>query len=486
MGITDSTMMNRTVWNIAAIILVGVCILVVPNAVNAQGTEFHGGIQVGARNTDNVYLVSSPDEIDDTIYQVSPFLDLSFENQRINAEVSYRFDWYDYSDLGTSNEFHRYDASFIGDLVQDTLYLDLGDSRSQSVVDPDYVIPPEGLPGFGNVGDRDSYYYGSRFEKTFGRSVSVSANYRSEDVSYDESDFDGEQSVQNNVNESARFEIQNYKREQGLTWAARYEWNETDYDVSLPWEYQKASAELGFWANGKTRFFASGGQESAWDDPVDRSLQDKFWEAGFAYKNGEKLDAEFAAGERSFGSSWRGRLNFAFRRGNLSLDYAETPTTVGQDRYARSMLEEPNEPNDLLARPGGSERYILKRGQASLNFEFRRTSLGFIVYDEERTGRFSDDGEQQGDESQNGVSMTFSWQLGARTEVAASGSINSRESDESGTHDFIAGSLTASYQLGSSLGLSLGYSYSEQDPDAGSTGRDYVANIVSLFLNYSF
>jgi uncharacterized protein (PEP-CTERM system associated) len=112
--------------------------------------------------------------------------------------------------------------------------------------------------------------------------------------------------------------------------------------------------------------------------------------------------------------------------------------------------------------------------------------LGFIVYDEERTGRFSDDGEQQGDESQNGVSMTFSWQLGARTEVAASGSINSRESDESGTHDFIAGSLTASYQLGSSLGLSLGYSYSEQDPDAGSTGRDYVANIVSLFLNYSF
>jgi hypothetical protein len=348
------------------------------------------------------------------------------------------------------------------------------------------VIPPEGLPGIGNVGDRDTYFYSPRFSKTFGRSVAVNAIYRYEDVSFDESDFEDAPNIQDNVNESARFEVQNYKREEGLTWAARYEWNETEYDRSSPWEYQKASAELGFWMSSNMRIFASGGQESAWDDPVDRSLQDPFWEAGFAFKNGDKFDAEFAAGERSFGSSWRGRLNLAFRRGSLSLSYAETPTTTGLDRYARGYLVDPEKPNDLLARPGSAERYILKRGQVSANFEFRRTSLGFTVFDEERTGRFQDDGTPLGDESQNGVSIRFSWQLGAKTELAASGSIKNREIADGGNLEFINGSLSASYQLGSSLGLTLGYDYTEQDPDAGSVGRDYVSNIFSLFLDYAF
>jgi hypothetical protein len=452
----------------------------------AQGAEFEGGIQVGVRNTDNVFLVTSPDEMDDTIFQISPYLNLIYENQRVNASVRYQFDWYDYSDLGESNKYHFYDAKFIGDLVQDVLYLDLGAARSQSVVDPDSLIPPGSLPGFGNVGDRDTYFYSPRFEKTFGRSVTVNANYRYEDISYDESDFDDAQDIQNNVNESASFEIENYKRQEGLTWAARYEWNETEYGRALPWEYQKASAELGFWMTGNSRIFASGGQESAWDDPVDRSLQDGFWEAGFAFNNGDKLNAEFAAGERSFGSSWRGQLDFAFRRGELSLSYAETPTTIGFDQYARGNLVNPEEPSDLLTRPGSAERYISKRGQASLNFEFRRTSLGFSVFDEERTGRTRDDGTPLGDESQNGVSITFSWRLGVKTELAASGAVNSREYETKGNQDFITGGLSARYQLKSSLGISLAYGYAEQDPDAGSTGVDYVSNIVSLYLDYSF
>jgi uncharacterized protein (PEP-CTERM system associated) len=240
---------------------------------------------------------------------------------------------------------------------------------------------------------------------------------------------------------------------------------------------------LGQW---QTRIFASGGKESAWDDPIDRSLQDDFWEAGFAYRNGDKFSAEFAAGERSFGSSWRGQLDYSFRRGELSFSYADTPTTSGLDRYSRGNLLDPQEPNDFLTQPGIAERYISVRGQASLSFEFRRTTLGFIAYDVYRTGRFSADGTPIGDESQQGVSVLFSWQLGARTELAASGSINSRETELGDKREFIAGTVNASYQFGSSIGMSLGYNYSEEDPDFGSSGRDYVANVLSLFLTYSF
>jgi uncharacterized protein (PEP-CTERM system associated) len=452
----------------------------------AQGAEFHGGLKVGVLDTDNVFLAAAPNEVDETVFQVSPSLDFDYENQRISTTIRYQFDWYDYSDLNTSNEYHRYDATFTGELVPDTFFVEVGGSRSQSIVDPDAIIPSNGLPISGNLADRDEYYFNPRFEKALGRFATVRADYRYADVDYDESDFEETAFVQDNVNESANFEIQNYAREEGFTWALRYEWNETEYDLSLPWEYQQASAEIGAWVNGSTRIFASGGKESAWDDPIDTSLQDAFWEAGFAYRNGDKLSAEFAAGERSFGSSWRGQVDYSFRRGELSFSYADTPTTTGLDRYSRGNLLDPQEPNDLLTRPGVAERYILERGQASLTFEFRATTLGFIAYDENRTGRFTADGTPIGDESQQGVSVSFTWQLGARTELAASGSISNRETELGGKDDFITGLVSASYQFGSSLGLSLGYNYSEQDPDFGSGGPDYVANVLSLFLIYSF
>lgn len=452
----------------------------------AQGAEFHGGVQVGVLDTDNVFLTAAPNEVDETVFQISPSLDLDFENNRVSTSIRYRFDWYDYADLDTTNKYHRFDAIFVGQLVPDTFFIEFGGSRSQSVVDPDAVIPTDGLPISGNRSDRDEVYFSPRFEKEVGRFATISANYRYADVSFDESDFAGTAPIQDNINESANFEIQNYAREEGLTWAIRYDWNETEYDLSLPWEYKRATAEFGVWVNGRTRIFASGGKESAWDDPIDRSLQDEFWDAGFAYNNGDKVSAEFAIGERSFGSSWRGELAYSFRRGELSFSYAERPSTSGLGRFRRGNLINPEEPNDLLARPGSAERYVSERGQANLSFEFRRTTLGFIAYNENRTGRFSADGMPMGDESQRGFSVLFSWQVGSRMNLSASGSVSNRENELANEQDFITGSVRASYQFGSSIGMTLGYQYSEQDPGVGSNGREYVANVLSLFLTYSF
>ena len=485
MAITDSTMKNKRNFRPRNLIP-GFSLLLLGSAASAQGVDFQGTIRVGALKTDNVFLVTAPDETDETIFQISPSLSLDYENQRMNAVIRYQFNWYDYSDLDTSNEYHRYDAALTGQLVPDTLFLEVGGSRSQSIVDPDAVIPTGALPISGNLTDRDEYFVNPRFEKTFGRSVTVTADYRYADVRFDESDLEDPLFIQDNTNESASFELENYERGQGLTWAAAYEWEETEYELSLPWEFQIATVELGFWANGSTRIFASGGLESTWDDPIDRSLEDDFWEAGFAYRNGDRISAEFAAGERSFGSSWRGNLDFTFQRGELAFSYAETPTTVGWDRFNPGNLLDPEEPDDLLARPGNAERYISNRGQASLNLNFRRTELGFVIFDEERTGRYSADGTPLGDETQNGASASFSWQAGARTEFAASGSIYNRETETAGETEYLKATISASYRVGSSVFLTLGYDYYEQDPEDSVTDPDYVARVVSFFVSYQF
>ena len=478
--------MNNKIRNKNAYILAVAIQIVTSVPATAEGLDITGTIRAGIANSDNIFLLPPPDEVEETTYIISPQLNLDYSNQRIVSLVRYQYDWFKYSDLDTTNEFHRYDARLDSTLIEDALFLDLGASRSQSVVDPDAVVPPGGLPISNNLADRDEYFANPRLDKTFGQAVSMLLDYRYADIRYRGRDSESATQIQNNTNQSANFQLENYARGQGLTWALAYEWRETEYDLSLPWEYRRANAELGVWAGSNMRIFASGGKESAWDDPVDRSLQDEFWETGFAYQNGERASAEFAAGERSFGSSWRGRLDWNFRRGNLQLSYAETPTTYGVNSFSRGNLIDPEEPNDYLAFPGRSERFISERGQVSLRLDFRRTSFTVRAFDETRTGRFTDDGTQLEDESQRGVSAAMEWQPGSRTEIAALGSLSNRENESGDNVDFITGIISASYSVGSSVGITIAYQYAKQEPEEGSIGNDYVSNIVSFYVTYSF
>jgi len=472
MATTDSTMKTKKNFQ-PRILIIGLNFILLSGAASAQGLDFEATIRVGASKTDNIYLVPAPDETEQTVYRITPALSLDYENQRIDAVIRYQFNWYKYDEVDRTDRYHRYDAGVTGELVDETLFLEIGASRFQAVIDPDGTIPPGNLPISNNTTD-------PRFDKTFGGSVTTRASYRYAEVRFDD------EAIQGNTNENASFGIENYRNGQGFTWAARYAWWETQYDVSPPWEYRIASAELGFWANAKTRVFASGGKESAWDDPIDRSLQDEFWEAGFAYNNGDKMSAEFAAGERSFGSSWRGELDFSFQRGVLAFSYAETPTTVGRDRYSPGNLLDPEEPEDLLTQPGRAESYISKRGQASLNLNFRRTGFRFIIFDEERIGLHTSDGTELGDTAQNGASASFTWQVGARTEFSARGTISDRGTGTASDSRHIRATILANYRLGSSAFLTLSYDYSEQDPEDPDIGRDYEARVVSVFVSYRF
>jgi hypothetical protein len=455
-------------------------------ATSAQSMDFSGGLQVGVSNTDNVFLAPSPDETSETIYVVSPQLNLDYVKQRVHASAGYRFDWYRYTGLDTTDSYHSYDAQLTGEITQDTLFLEIGASRSQSLKNPDAAIPSGQLPISNNLADRDEYYLEPRFEKNFGGSITASAEYSLREIDYDDSDFDETEFIQDNTNQSASFNLNNYGREQGATWAFRYDWRETDYELSLPWEYRSAAVEAGLWVSGKARLFASAGKESPWDDPTDRSLQDGFWELGFAHKSGDRLGAEFAAGERSFGSSWRGELDYVFRRGSLTFQYAEVPTTTGYNDYGRPIPFDPDDPYDLLTRPGEAERFISNRGQVTLDLELRRTQARFYFFDEKRTERFQADGTSLSDEAQRGVSAFFTWQVGIRTSMNLRASVNSREYENAAEDEFRVASLGAQYQLSRTVDLALVYSYSQQDSEGGTRGGDYVANVLSFFATYSF
>jgi hypothetical protein len=447
----------------------------------AAEKEFEASLRLGAAKLDNVFLVPPGNEVDDLAYVVSPMIGFDYESTRWDANLEYTYAWFQYSDLDIDSSYSNYLGSVTGKALDEALQLEVGAERRQVLRDPGDVIPPNQLPLSGNLSDQDVYFANPRFLKTFRVATTLKLDYRYEEITYDDP------TTQGNSNQDALFSLDNYAKGQGLTWALRYLWQQTEYELAVPWEYQRASAELGFWANSHVRLFVNAGKESPWDDPVDSSLTDPFWEAGFAYSVKDRLRAEFAVGEREFGSSWRGEIDYTFKRGNTVFSYAETPTTVGLRGRRQAILQvDPGEiDDDFLSQPGSAERYLSKHLQWLLNLDTRHTLLTLRVFDEERSDRTQPDGTPLEDLQQRGASFDFSMQLGIRTEIAVHGQFINRQNEFGDENEFLSVSGHLGYKLTRRVELTAAYTYSEQTPVSGSTFREYVANVVGLYVTLS-
>lgn len=437
--------------------------------------QFEPEIAAGITYTDNVAL-EPENEDNELIYSLEPSFHFSKEAARLAANVDYRLQALRYRDLGETDVYHQYDARLSAALIPDNFFVEIGGSRSQSIVDSGQTIPLSNLPISGNRQDRDEYYVAPSFLYAFGNNIAAAGEYRHTWLEYSALEERGNQQG------TASFSLDNYRNEHGLAWALRYAWRRAEYEQGIPWEYQQAGLELGFWLGANTRVFGAGGQESAWDRPLDPKMEDEFWETGFSHQIGERLSAEFAAGERSFGPSWRGDLDFQFRRGSTSLSYAETPTTEGRMDFGRGAFDAPVVPDDFLTDPGSTERFILNRLQWTLELEMRRSGLSVYLFDADRTDRTEANGTPLADESERGASLQAWYRLGPRTDFRLGGYWLEREREAVGTSELMRGSVAADYRLGQRTTLTLSYMYAEEDGDSLLAVRDYVANMISVYV----
>lgn len=442
--------------------------------------EFEAQVLVGATHSDNVTLAEDSEQ-SELVYRVEPSFDMSYETSWLTADAHYFLQAFRYRDLEETEVFQAYDASVRAALVPDTLFLEVGGNRTQSILDPERGIPQGNLAISSNRVDRDEYYAAPSFQLGLGQTVRTTGEYRYSWVEYGDTD----QALDEPGHELAEgtFSIDNYRQNSGLAWALRYQWARTEYDNALtPWEHQEAVAELGFWIGGGTRLFAAGGLESAWDMPLDPALEDELWEVGISQKVGDSFTAEFAAGERSFGASVRGMLDYRFRRGRTSLSYTETPTTEGNNRFRRSTTDEPNLPDDLLVRVGSAERFIAKRLEWATNWQRQRTDFAIVLFNVERTDRSSPDGTPLGDESQVGAMVYTAFRIGPRTELTLRGSWSERELRSDDTSELKRGTAGIRYRIGPRTSVSLEYDYAADESESPTFTGGYVANYVSLFF----
>lgn len=455
--------------------------------------DWNANLTVGGYYSDNILLVRSPNESDDIALWVSPDFSYEYESPTLDANAAYQFDWIRYQDLDSETRYHNAIASLTAKAFDEAAQFEIGGSRSQTIRDPNRVIPPSRLPISENLIDVDQYYANPRFSTPLGANGSLSGSYRYSVRRYDESNFQG------NDDQDAELGFDNYRRGRGLAWAVRYQWARTDYEVSpLPWQFQRASIELGFWTSASTRVFGSFGNESPWDSPTDDSLDDEFWEVGFAYSPGENTSLELAYGERDYGDSYRGSFEHKMRRGGISLSYEEQPTTFGRRPgpgiFRPAQLPLPSgqgigndDLDEFIGEPGTTERYISNLLQGVLTLELRNLDVWITIFDEERTGRVQASGDFLEDQTQSGLRANLSWQAGSRTSFGAFAEIVDRDIDEFQNSEYINVGVGVDYQLGVRTTLALTYSYAEEQPGEGSQGPDYFANsvLLSATIGYS-
>lgn len=444
--------------------------------------DFRPSIGVGVLRTDNLTLAPvDPEEA--TVLTVSPQFDMSRDSTRLDAEAIYRMDAYYYDERGEDQIYNQFDGRLAAALIPDRFFLNLTGSRSQSVIDPQSTIPYDNFVVTSNRVDRDEYSVGPSFNVPVGGAAVFDGDLRRTSVRY--ADELTASTIDDYEREFVTLGFDNYSREAGVTWAVGYDSEETDYGTQfLPYVYRQASFELGFWVTEGARLFATAGKETPWDDLSVTSLEDPFWEVGFSREIGEKLSAELAIGERTFGDSARGSVDYDFGRGTFSVSYDEIPTTTSNDRYDRGGLLDPDDPNDYLSRAGSAERYISKRWESSLGVELARTNVSFLLFDETRENRTDVTGAPLGDESQQGGHLYVTWSVGPRTTISLRGVTADTAYADGEQSDISSLALGIGRELGRRTQLDFDFARYQQEYEF--SVFEYTANVFRATVTRRF
>ena len=464
-------------------------ILALPGSVLA---EFDASVRVGLVHTDNLRLSSTISE-DETVFLLEPTIEYSRRGKLFEADVAYVVQGYHYSDLAENEVFHNINAIGRLLLVPDRFTVELGATRVQAIVNNQVAIPISNLPLSGNRVARDDYFVKPIYTHDLGSGFELATNYAQIWIEVGDPELEDGQTeapnLQGNRQSEGAFELDNYSRGEGMTVAARYNWERTEYDDATPFEYQKAEFELGAWVSRTVRLFAIIGQESDWDTPLDPGLAADLWEVGAAYRTTNGATATIAVGERNFGTSFRGEFGMPLRSGGLlAIRLFQQPTTQGVQRFRQDDPTEAIIARDLLTQLGQSQRFISNRLEASVTQSFRRLSFEISALVEERTDVTTALGLELPDVDQESLGLSVTYELGARTELSLFGSSNQFDNNLGNAQELVIGGVDFSYKLGARSTIEVSYSYTDQSnlANVGSDQENFISNVVALSFRREF
>jgi len=452
--------------------------------IHSAPWEFGATIDLAGVYTDNILLTEGADQQSETIYSISPIFSASTDGDRLEADFQYSPQANFYKEFSDADQvYHSLDASLVTTIVRDAVFVYASATKTQSIVTPDASIPTTNIPITANRIDARVLELRPYWQQDLGF-ANLLAEVSYFDIKYDELDETEQDFYQNNDEKRINFSLDNYERQQGLAWGVAYRRQAVEYEEALPWKYQRATASLGFWINGSLRLFASGGAETAFDNILAGDMDDTFWEGGFQYRPNPRVDIELAAGERSFGESYRGRLSYEYRRGTTSISYSEEPSTLGQAIGNVRPIRRDDNIDELLGRPGATDRFLRKRGEWSTTVGLAKSNLSFRFLFEQREQRSTDAGLPLTDEDYVGGAVRWTWDIGSRSTFSASTDYFVRETQAIDS-ELTRYAMDYAYRFAQRLSIVFLVQRSQEEGRVSSAG-DYTENQFRITLRTEF
>jgi hypothetical protein len=467
-----------------------------------RAAEIVPTLTAGMFYTDNVLLAPPGEESDDIIGLVQPGIRILSSGQRYDLQLDYRLQAVFYNDQSDSDSsFSIGRARLTGELLPERLLITGVAGISQTVIDPQQVVPANNLPITANRQDQVELRVTPEWRQNLGN-ADLRLAYTAGKLAFES---DTLQDVDFSEFDNS---LTGPDRERGLTWALKHFYGAYDYSTV---EIKRQTVDLFLFAevgNGWAPFL-SVGVESDFAEPTKSDLDYFTWSVGLR-RSTEFTRAEVSFGDRSFGSNVNVLLErqIGARDGDyIRATYSEAPRTPANLVGVRApppgeVLPGPpgsidpefpvDEPPVVLP-PGVGQSFLSRRGQFIMAKEFIQSTLSLTLFAEDfKSVPFGVDvSEATTKTTQYGAIGRYSYRFGQRLSMTATLRVANREFETddvvTSADDLLNGRVSLNYELGEKTSLKFVIGTDRQENAKGAAlNREYEQNIVGVTVTRSF
>ena len=388
--------------------------------------DFTPRVSGGATWTDNVTAADDGLEEDELITWLEPGFNLAAAGRRADLELDYSAQalWYaDNSDF--DDVYHTLDGRGAFTLVPDNFFLDAFARYDQENIDPGGRITSGNFFRTGNRTDAAVYGLSPWYQAQLGNWGEATARYRYQAVNYTNTDQTSTNlRVQDSDTNSVEAALGSRQGRPGLSWRFSGSYSLTEFETARDFEYARAALDVGYPVGLRTRVTATVGSESdVATDPTKGGLDETFWYVGVAWNPTQLQSLEARVGDRYYGTAAEFRWTRRGTRGDLSLEYTETPTNSNLRLLEGDGVFSGGRPG----LPGlDTATYLSKRLSFRATYNLTRTQLAARLY-KERRDRQGTDPLARPDDDVMGLVLSADWDAAARTKVNVSARYEDRE-----------------------------------------------------------
>ena len=443
--------------------------------------EFTPRVSAGGTWTDNVTAADSGFEESEFITELSPGFNLGLNGPRAEMSLDYSAQalWYqDNSDF--DDVYHNLFGDAVFTLMPDKFFLDAFARLDQENIDPAGRVTTGNFFQTGNRTDATLYGISPWYQDRFGDWAETLLRYRYQGVNYSDTD-PTDLRVQDSDTHSANARLGSPEGRPGLSWGANVSYTLTEFDNDQEFEYGQAALDLGYAVGSRSRVtFTIGSESDVETDPTKGGFDETFWYVGYAWQPSQRQSLSARVGDRYYGTAFEFRWTRQGTRGELSVDYTETPTTANQRLFDGEGTFSGGRPGAPALDTGV---FLSKRLTARATYKLVRTRLNASVYAEDRERQSSSvDPVLLRDDEVWGVRLGADWDAAARTQVNFSTRYEDRESDGGRNSDLLELSVSARRDITRTFYGQLRASHATRDFD----NSGYDINAVTLSLGAEF